>query len=340
MGANIKIDFVVTWVDSNDPEWIATYNHYRPEKAVQDKPRFRNWDIFRYWFRAVEQYTPWVNKVYLVTNGTFPKWINAQCEKLVLINHADYMPAKYLPTFNSNAIELNLFRIDSLSEHFVLFNDDMFINAHIEPDYYFKNGLPCDFNFETPYHNLKYTDEDQYGINVTNICNIAVLNKHFNRKETTRNSWKNWYGCHLWGKPFFMSLLMMGRQRFENFVLLHLEQPFLKSVFKEIWDKEYHLLDESSSRFRDTTNLNQYLMRYWQFASNRFYPAKKKGLAYHYYSKEIVEDLIKNLLNKDIWSICINDTPFFSDEEYKYAKEMIGQAFEKKFPHISMFEKE
>ena len=68
----MKIDFIVTWVDSNDPEWIKSYNYYRPEKPITDSARFRNWDIFRYWFRAVERYAPWVNKVFLVTNGRFP----------------------------------------------------------------------------------------------------------------------------------------------------------------------------------------------------------------------------------------------------------------------------
>ena len=66
------IDFVVPWVDSCDPEWIKLYNYYRPEKPITDRGRFRNWELFRYWFRAVERYAPWVNKVYLVTNGTLP----------------------------------------------------------------------------------------------------------------------------------------------------------------------------------------------------------------------------------------------------------------------------
>jgi len=132
----MKIDFVVLWVDSNDPEWIASYNHYRPEKPLQNNARFRNWGLFRYWFRSVERYAPWVNKVYLVTNGKFPDWINPDCEKLVLVKHSDFIPQKYLPTFNSKTIELNLGRIDSLSEHFVYFNDDIFINAPVTPDKY------------------------------------------------------------------------------------------------------------------------------------------------------------------------------------------------------------
>ena len=28
--------------------------------------RYRDWDILKYWFRGVEKYAPWVNKVYLL----------------------------------------------------------------------------------------------------------------------------------------------------------------------------------------------------------------------------------------------------------------------------------
>jgi len=335
-----KIDFVVLWVDSNDPEWIKSYNYYRPEKPIQDKARFRNWGIFRYWFRAVEKYAPWVNKVYLITNGKFPDWINPDYEKLVLVKHSDYIPEKYLPTFNSSTIELNIWKIKNLSEHFVFFNDDMFLNTPVAPDYFFRGGLPCDCNIETPYRNSTYNKKDKFGEEIVKFCDIAVLNKHFNRKKVIRRAWKKWYGRHLWGKPLLFSLLLLNRQRFENFILFHHEQPMLKSVFQEIWEKEPYILEQSCSRFRKEATINQYLIRYWQFASNRFYPVKKRGLAYHYYNKEIVDDLIKNLKEEQCPSICINDSPYCSEEDYNYSSTRIRDAFEKKFPQISMFEKE
>lgn len=333
-----KIDFVVLWVDSNDPEWIASYNRYRPDKPIQDVSRFRNWNIFRYWFRAVEKYAPWVNKVYLVTNGRFPDWINPNCGKLVLIKHSDYMPNKFLPTFNSRAIELNLGRIDGLSEHFVYFNDDIFINAPVNPEHYFREGLPCDNNAESPYHNPHYSVQDKWGEEIVRYCCVAVINNHFCRKETVRQAWKKWYGPHLWGKPFFRSLLLTGRKKFETFNLFHFEQPMLKSIFKEIWDKEKDLLEQSCGRFRKETDLCQYLIRYWQFASNRFYPVKRKGKDYHHYNKEIVADIIKNLNEEYYPSICINDSPYCCEEDFKFASQQIREALKRKFPNPSEFE--
>lgn len=333
-----KIDFVVLWVDSNDLEWIETYNHYRPEKPIKDKARFRNWYIFRYWFRAVERYAPWVNKVFLITNGKFPDWINPDCEKLVLVKHSDFIPEKYLPTFNSITIELNIGRIKELSEHFVYFNDDMFLNAPVSPEYFFRNGLPCDFNFESPYRNPEHTKEDNYGIYLSMYCDVAIINSHFNRKEVVRQAWNKWYGKHLWWKPLLLSLLMLGRNKFEHFIMHHVEQPMLKSIFQEVWEKEPEVLERSCSRFRSDIDLNQYIIRYWQFASNKFYPLKRKGIAYQLYNQDILTDLQKVLLEERYNSVCINDTTYSSEEDYILASKIVRECFDKKFPNISMFE--
>lgn len=106
-----KIDFVVPWVDSNDPEWIALYNHYRPEKPIKDNSRFRDWDIFRYWFRAVERYAPWVIYPYWLVkfymlNGGMPLLFeheNAFCEPL-------NGPLWYLPAILFMHITIDLCR--------------------------------------------------------------------------------------------------------------------------------------------------------------------------------------------------------------------------------------
>lgn len=102
---------------------------YSPIKADESNSvnRYRDWGLLPYWFRAAEKFTPWVNKIYFVTWGHIPSFLNTDNEKLRIINHKDYIPEEYLPTFSSHVIEANLHRIPSLSEHFVYFNDDTFI---------------------------------------------------------------------------------------------------------------------------------------------------------------------------------------------------------------------
>ena len=47
--------------------------------------------------------------------------------KLRWITHKEFMPKEYLPTYNSAAIELNLHRIEGLSENYLYFNDDVYL---------------------------------------------------------------------------------------------------------------------------------------------------------------------------------------------------------------------
>ena len=102
-----RIDFVVLWLDPTDSRWQESFAHYSPNaKGRKENARFRDLDIFHYWFRAVEKYAPWVNKVFLITNGKFPDWINKDCPKLELVNHEDYMPTDILPVFNASCIEI------------------------------------------------------------------------------------------------------------------------------------------------------------------------------------------------------------------------------------------
>ena len=92
------IDFVVPWVDDSDPKWLQERNIYASQAGISlndcdnGNERYRDWNIFQYWFRAVEKYAPWVRNVYLVTNGNIPKWINPDAPKLKLVSHAEYIP--------------------------------------------------------------------------------------------------------------------------------------------------------------------------------------------------------------------------------------------------------
>ena len=108
---NNKIDFVITWVDGNDPKWQKENNIVLNSNEEIDKERYRDWDNLKYIFRGIEKNAPWVNKIYFITWGHLPKWLNIENEKLIIVNHKDYIPKKYLPTYSSHVLELNLHRI-------------------------------------------------------------------------------------------------------------------------------------------------------------------------------------------------------------------------------------
>ena len=148
----MKIDFVILWVDGNDPDWQAEKNVYAqidPEESSLVN-RYRDWGLLPYWFRAVDKFAPWVHKIHFVTWGHVPPFLNIRNPKLHIVNHRDFIPSRYLPTFNSHAIEMNIHRIPELSEHFVYFNDDMFLLRPVKPEDFFRKGLPCTCGSEKP----------------------------------------------------------------------------------------------------------------------------------------------------------------------------------------------
>ena len=71
-----EIDFVITWVDGNDPAWIAERKKYNSKSGDKSDTRFRDWELLKYWFRGVEKYAPWVRKIHFVTWGHYPSWLN------------------------------------------------------------------------------------------------------------------------------------------------------------------------------------------------------------------------------------------------------------------------
>lgn len=334
------IDFVVTWLDSSDKEWQRQYAYYKKKCTGRtEAARFRNMDIFRYWFRAVEQYAPWVNKVFLVTNGTFPEWINAKHPKLVLVRHSDYIPEDYLPTFNSYTIEAFLHKIKGLSEQFVYFNDDFFLNAPVLPEFFFKKGLPCDNNAESIMNVPIYNRQDQFGIYLAILASVGVINAHFERRQTVRQSPRRWYGCHLGGKGLSLSFLLRRSRIFVGFEWRHFEQPFLKSVLEEAWSKAPEMLLESCSKFRKAEQLvPPYFFRYWQFATNRFYPVKLYRSKLYNLRLPDLERVGHALHNSEIISICFNDTADCPDDEFDIINRELQRMLEQKYPLKSSFE--
>ena len=334
-----KIDLVVTWLDPLDPEWQKSYAQYSPNaKGDKSKARFRDMEIFHYWFRAVEQNAPWVNKVFLITNGKFPDWINKDCPKLVLVKHEDYMPKECLPTFNSCAIELHMHKIKGLSEHFVYFNDDIFLTSPVQPEYYFKNGLPCDTNKETCYNVPIYTDKDRFGIYMSMMANIGIVNRHFRRWDTVRQSPKRWFGSHLGLRGLLMSGMLSRQRLFVGFSNFHTEQAYMKTIFDEVWKAEPKFMSASCSRFREEVIANPYIFRYWQFASNRFYPMKRNGRFFFLTEKKILGEIEHALYDRNCYSVCLNDTSLCSDKDYTIIKNEIQALLQNKFPRKSSFE--
>lgn len=332
-----EIDFIVTWVNPNDANWQKQYAYYKNEEITFEGEvgaRYRENNMFKYWFRAVEKYAPWVRKIHVVTADQKPEWLNHQNEKINLVNHSDYIPNHYLPTFNSHTIELNLHRIEGLSEKFVYFNDDMFLNSIIKENFYFEDDLPKDSLILKPI--APYCiDSLQFAKILVN--NTTIINKNFSLKEFIKNNKDKFYSTS-YSRNIFKNYFYYKYNKFYiGFLNPHLPQPFLKSTFSEVWRKENELLNITcENKFRTGDDLSPYLFRYWHLASGKFYPInhKKLGSYFNICSKD--SDRILNILNSEkCKQLCLNDSTNLDHED---SLNKIRSALESKFPQKSCFE--
>ena len=328
-----KIDFIVAWVDGNDVEWRSQRDKYS-WKNFEDlaEYRFRDWGIMKYFFRGVEKFAPWVNNVFFVTFGHYPTWLNLKHPKLKFIKHEDYIPKRYLPTFNSHTIELNYHRINELSNHFVYFNDDMFIINHMNQSDFFENGVPKHIAWLEPIP----TNNEIFWYIMLN--DVQLINRHFSYMELLKKNWRKWYypgyGLKVLSKTLFL----------KNFPYLvwfnnpHLPSPLLKSTMVKLRNEEYQVLDNSSkSKFRSKDDVNQYVFSWYDIASGNFIP-QNIGLWHRFTIKNNnISELINSINKQKYKMICINDSE--EDFEFEKVKMEIIKAFEKILPKKSEFEK-
>jgi len=330
---NEKIDMVILWVDGNDEKWLEEKNKYLNIKGDAKVNRFRDCDNLQYLFRGIDKYAPWVNKVYFITWGHVPSWLDTNNEKLVIVRHDEYIPAKYLPTFNSNVIELNLHRIESLSEKFILFNDDFFLLKKVEPTDFFVGDKPTDVYVE--YTQLASFYNDTHFFMKANI--LAIINKYFNKKEVVKKNFRKMVNP-VYGRDFNMKTLqsLTFKKKFCGFWNFHTPQPYLKETFRTIWDKEGENLDFACyNKFRNSTDLGHYLCRYWQMVSGNFVPKKDESKYLTYLDDNTAA--IKALKSGKYKYVCVNDA--YVDIDFDKAKKEINDTLQELLPEKSQFEK-
>ncbi|WP_239648003.1 stealth family protein [Nocardiopsis ganjiahuensis] len=142
------VDAVYTWVDGNDPRWRANRNSYLEEAGALNpdaasNSRYANRNELLYSLRSLEMYAPFIRKVYIVTDGQVPAWLDTGQERIQVVDHKEiFDDPGLLPVFNSHAIESQLHHIDGLSEHYLYLNDDVAFGRPVTAEHFFHpNGI-------------------------------------------------------------------------------------------------------------------------------------------------------------------------------------------------------
>ena len=338
-----KIDFVLPWVDGSDVIWQREKENYNPITSSENSSsRFRDMETLRYVLRSIEQNCPWYNKIYLITEGHYPQWLNINNEKIVLITHEElYFDKTHLPVFSSSSIEMNLANIQGLSDKFIYLNDDTIIINKIDKSRFFIDNKPVDFlshgwiprnNF---FGNLRRMDAWVHSLN----NNLECINRIFSPLDLDKNIL--YHSTYDIGTKISNFLLKNIYKKFIWLEHWHHPIPYLRSTLIEVHKEfEKEMMICSSNRFRKNNDLTQYIYRYWQLASENFYPYKHNDdLISNINSIKILDNMLQEIKqNQNINFVCFNDDLNLSDLEFTKVKGKLNLFLEKSFPNKSSFE--
>ncbi|RLP84214.1 hypothetical protein D9V34_02330 [Mycetocola lacteus] len=330
------IDVVVTWVDGNNREWLerraAALGQVPPASAAdENEQRYRDWGLFQFWFRALETNCPWVNKVFLVTAGHVPAWLDLDHPKLVVVDQDSIVPEAHQPTFNSQAVEANFHRIPELSERFIYFNDDFYVGAPLSPEFFFPGGLPYGVGI---FDAMSMNDAHAHAM----LNASALLNKHFDKRTVLRKNLSKWFTLR-YGAEIYRNIALFPWKQLLPVIDPHLPTPILKSSMVEAFAAaKSELADTSASAFRAYENIAPiYLVNMWQLLTGKFEPRNRHKIGrYLGLGIDPVDEIVQVIEDASIPLFCLNDVAVENTEELARAT---YAAFTRRFPARSSFER-
>lgn len=291
------MDAVITYVDGADPQWQREY-----AAAVGVPPedkRYREWGLLKYLLRGLEINLPFVEKLFLLVSGPsqLPSWLSSEVR---VVCHKDIIPERYLPVFNSCAIEMFLHRIPGLGEQFVYFNDDLLPLLPCTKEDFFDDGRPA----------LSF----RKGFLATNM----YLHQVKNSSDLARKA------LGLRPSPMFVRPP-------------HSCMPMLRSHSEAAFAAVEEELLSRLSTLRTPRSVNQYFFTDYLYFAGRTVRGRisRKHISLGVYSGGKIADLIDRPSRQ---IACINDVSM-PESRYLQTRKCIIDALERRFPSPSRFER-
>lgn len=297
------IDYLFPYVNQKDPIWQQEYRiackKYGKEYDLNDV-RFRDLGFLKYHFRGIAKFMPWIHKPYMIVSSEsqIPNWVNQDTVGIIL--HKDFIPAEFLPCFNSNRIEMFLAKIDVLQDKIIYSNDDFFIVNKTKEDDFWEKDNP----------KVYCVKKDKVKSEFQSICKRSFDILRYDYKESG-------YKPNEYTRP------------------PHNQVPLLKSVIKEVWINHSDAMIQSiaSTPFRNlSTDLNQYIYSNAQYLKGIVKKQDKLGKFYDLKDSNYIE-VSNEIYNPEKPLLCINDGGVSAKN-----LELVKIAFDKKFPNKCKYE--
>ena len=161
------------------------------------------------------------------------------------------------------------------------------------------------------------------------------INKYFKKREVQAKNYDKWF-CPEYEELLERNKSMSYWDNFCGFYDQHMPSSIKKSTLAHLWELEPEILDKTSQhKFRHSSDVNQWLIRYWQLCEGNFNPRKTLGKYYAVTIKNY-KDVANVIRNRSVQTICL--TEYCTPEEFIEIKREINSAFEEIFPNKSSFE--
>ncbi|CAF3676040.1 unnamed protein product [Rotaria sp. Silwood1] len=214
--------------------------------------------------------------IYVVTDQ-IPNWLDISKSKsqLRVISTREIIDKKYLPTFNSHAIEANLHKIPNLKEFYLYFNDDYILGRPVSIDDFFLDGkCPVIYGDDRLTSNTNVT---------LNIHKKAMLNTNFLLDNFLTNTNRN-------------------VNTSDRHFLPHAPHPIRKSIAEEVWSSKFTEIhrEQSSHRFRDMNDVHPtyFISRYLIEQSNGCVEERRMKSACPPDGEDFCNQVLKNSLKQ------------------------------------------
>jgi hypothetical protein len=353
------IDIVITFVDSKNEEWKKMYNKHKfesfdPKRNNMDssaKQRFRSSNELLYCLRSIDQYIDFYRYIFLVLNHSPPKWLNLNNPKLKIIYHDQIESFKpFLPTFNSQAIECHLHNIPGLANHYLYFNDDIFVAKKLSRDIFINN--PDKTSSTITLERIPIPSNDRTEIPSIDRYTIPFL-KRIKQMETDKDNASRLYNVYVdrqlskYGNPTVDECGFRSAWKNSNKILDKLYKPELRRkiahspsiINKEVMiylskllEKEFYIT--SSSKFRAFDNINPTcsILQYFYYYEGIGKLIESSNIK-TFYLKDINKDVDKIneiLEHRDLTFFCVEDDVSETNDGIDRIDKILSVRFKKK----------
>ena len=289
-----KIDYVIPMIFDGDERWRQDFLRSRwREYSRRDiqTPNWRSMGTEELLVRCIRTFLPFVGTIHILLARESQKqpWMDKY--GIHVVYHREFIPERFLPTFNSRTIEMFLERIPGLSERFIYSNDDMFPVSPMQESDFFDDYKPC--------QHVEEMQVDKESSQFAWVCRTGtmMIARDFG-KDTEGKIWLN-----------------TG----------HGVTPLLLDTYKEVRNLHKLEMDSSITPERDYKNLNQYIYVYFQHYAGMC--ADKEIPTTYTDNTQPLEDVVKAIASaKGI--VCVNDV--IRDKSFKEYASLVSEAIEKR----------